>query len=153
MTSDSISVTWKLVDHVADVTRGLDDDDEHRQVTHDLVQLLAAAFTLTLQTLEVRDDHTQQLDDDGRGDIRHDTPSKDGGIAESTTREHVQQAEKTGVAGVLQVGQLIRVDTWNDHEGSESIDQDHQQREEDALTQFFDLPDILDSVNELTHID
>ena len=44
----------QLHEHVLDVTGGLDDDNGHRQVTHDLVQFLTAALTLLLQALEVR---------------------------------------------------------------------------------------------------
>ena len=79
----SHSLIGKLIDDIADITRSLDDDDTHGEVTHDLVQLLTTALAFTLQTLEVRDDHTQQLDDDGRGDVRHDTKGEDGGVTES----------------------------------------------------------------------
>ena len=141
----------ELLDDVTDVARGLDDHDDHRKVTHDLVHFLTSALTFLLQALEVRHRHAEQLDDDGRGDVRHDTQGKDGCIAEGTAREHVQQAEKTALAAPLKDGELGGVDAWDDDERSETIDQDDEDGKQDAFAQLLDLEDIPYGFNQSIH--
>jgi len=94
----------------------LDDDNDHRQVTHDLVQFLTSALTFLLQALEVRNSHAKQLDDDRCGNVRHNTQSKNRSITKSTSGEHIEQSEKALRATVLQGRQLIRVDAGYDNE-------------------------------------
>ena len=121
------------------------------QVTHDLVQFLTAALTFLLQALEVRHCHAEQLDDNGCGDVRHDTKSEDGGVAESTTREHVQQSEEAAFAALLNDRQLVRVNTRDDDERSEAIDQDDEDGKQDAFAQLLNLEDIPYGFNQSFH--
>ena len=59
--------------------------------------------TLLLQLLEARDDHAQQLDDDRRGDVRHDAQGEDGDLQHRAAREHVD--ERVQPAGGVALGQ------------------------------------------------
>ena len=120
----------------------MDNDDTHGQEAHDLVQFLTAALTFLLQALEVRHCHAEQLDDDGCGDVRHDTQSEDGCVGEGTTGEHVQQSEEAAFAALLNDRQLVRVNTRDDDKRSEAIDQDDEDGKQDAFTQLFNLEDI-----------
>ena len=62
---------------VNQVGRSLQKQDKHSQITSILVNLHVSAFTFTLQLLERRKHHAQQLDHDGSRDVRHDTKRED----------------------------------------------------------------------------
>ena len=80
---------------VGDVRRTLDGDDHDCEVSCVLVHLSAAALTFALEALEEWEHDTKKLDHDGRRDIRHNAECEDGSVAERTTGEHIQKAEKT----------------------------------------------------------
>ena len=104
--------------------------------------LVSGHYTFLLQALEVRHCHAEQLDDDGCGDIRHDTQGKDGSVAECAAREHVEQAEKTALAARLQLRQLVRIDARDDDERAETVDQDDENSKQNAFTQLLNLENI-----------
>ena len=80
---------------VGDIRRALEDQHADGKEARPLIHLAAAAFTFLLHLLEIRDHHTHELDDDGGGDVRHDSECKDSRIAESTAGKDVQQTQKS----------------------------------------------------------
>ena len=52
-----------------------------------------------MQRLEVRDHHAEQLNNDARGDVRHDAERKDGQLQQRAAREQVDQAKNVIVLG------------------------------------------------------
>ena len=60
-----------------DVSRSLDAEDEDGEVPCDLIHLPTAALTFHLEFPEVRDEHAEELDHDGSGDVRHHTQRED----------------------------------------------------------------------------
>lgn len=56
-----------------DVGDRLDDGERNRSDTSPLVDFAAASFAVLGEFLERRDGFGEELDDDGRGDIRGDT--------------------------------------------------------------------------------
>jgi len=65
---------------VCKVCRCLNDQDNNGKVPCILVHLAPAALTLLLQFLEEGEDYTEQLDNDGGGDVGHDPQGKYGGL-------------------------------------------------------------------------
>ena len=80
---------------VRNIRRTLDQQDDDRQHARPLIHFAAAALTLFLHLLEVRNHDAHQLNDDRSGDVRHHSECKNRRIAECTAGEYVQQAQKT----------------------------------------------------------
>ena len=140
-----------LVVEVGNECRTLQHQNTDRQETSPLVHLAAAALTLLLHLLEIRDHHTHQLDDNRGGDVRHDSECKNCSVAKCTAREDVQQTQKSvtlQLAGIRRtLAQDVRVDTRNHYETTQAIDQKQTNRVEYTLAQLLNLVDILERLD------
>ena len=96
---------------VDQISRSLNKENENRQVTGILIEFASSAFTFTLQFLEIRQSHTEQLDYDRSRNIRHYTQRKNRGIGEGTSREHIEQLHQTATCLGAQLGKELRIDT------------------------------------------
>ena len=131
-----------LILEVGQIGGSLEQQDDHRQVTGVLVELHASTLTLALHLLEAGDYHTHQLDNDRRGDVGHDTQCEDRGLAECTTREHVEQLHQTTVGEVAHGFEVGGVDAGQHHMASKAIDHNEQECGDEALAQVLNLPDV-----------
>ena len=73
---------------------GLQHGKADGQVTGVLGQLGFAGLAFLVQCLETRDDHTQQLDDDRCGDVRHDAQCENRQLQHGAAGEEVHQTDK-----------------------------------------------------------
>ena len=141
-----------LMVQVGDVRRALEDQHADGKEARPLIHFAAAAFTFLLHLLEIRDHHTHELDDDGGGDVRHDSECKDGRIAECTAGKDVQQTQKSvavELAGKRRpLAQGVGVDTRNHHETTQAVDQQQPDRVDHTFAQLLDLVDILERFNQ-----
>ena len=141
-----------LAFEVGDVGGSLDGHNRNGQITGDLVDLLTAAFALLLQTLEVGDNQSEQLDDDGGGDVRHDTQREDGGVGERAAREEVQKTEQTAAGLFGELCQGTGVHARKHDVRTEAVDQDDGQRVEDSLAEVFNLENVLYGFDKSFHL-
>ena len=73
---------------------GLQHGKADGQITGVLGQLGFAGLAFLVQCLETRDDHTQQLDDDRCGDVRHDAQCENRQLQHGAAGEEVHQTDK-----------------------------------------------------------
>ena len=118
---------------------GLQDRQRDRQITRVLRHLGLAGLAFLAEFLEPRDDDGEQLDDDARGDVRHDADREHRQLQQRATGEQVDQRVDTG--GVT-AGHLIDagldvavVDTRRRQRRAEAIQRDQTEREEDLPPQ------------------
>ena len=141
-----------LMIQVGDIRRALQDQHADRQKARPLVHLAAAALTFLLHFLEIRDHHTHELDDDGGGDVRHDSERKNRGVAECAAGEYVQQTQQSvalQLAGVSRpLAQGVGVDARNHYETAQAVDQQQPDRVDHTFAQLLDLVDILERFNQ-----
>ena len=137
---------------VGDVGRSLDGHNGDGQVTGNLVDLLTAAFAFLLQTLEVGNHQGEQLDDDGGGDVRHDTQREDGGVGECAAGEEVQETEQTATGLFGELCQGTGVHARKHDVRAETVNQDDGQRVEDSLAEVFNLEDVLYGFDKSFHL-
>ena len=128
---------------VHQVTGTLEQQDSHRQVTRDLIHLLATRLTFFLHLLEIRYCNSEQLYHDGRRDVRHDTERKDRCIGECTTREHIQKSHQATRSLRMKGCQSRGVDTRQNDERTKTIDEHEQKRGQQSISEVLNLPDIL----------
>ena len=72
---------------------GLHDAKNNRQVARVLRDLAAAEFAFFLQALQVREHHGHQLQDDRRGDVRHDAEGENRHTAGIASAEQIEDAQ------------------------------------------------------------
>src|SRR5690606_35037503 len=118
-------------------TRALEDGERHRQITGVLRDLRRTGLALLLQGFQARDHHGQQLQDDGRRDVRHDAQREDRDLKQRATAEHVDQTEQTLIGlSVVDTGLDVPVvDARDRHVGTEPVHHDDAEREEQLLAQ------------------
>src|SRR5712692_7426510 len=72
-----VPVVWVTTVENVNMKLGLGTTVKHRAVAGELGELLLPLFALLAQLLEVRDHRTEQLQDDGGRDVRHDAEGED----------------------------------------------------------------------------
>ncbi len=63
-------------------------------------------------------------------------------MRESTAREHIKQLHQARGGKLLELGEVVWIDTREYHVTPEAVDYDKQQRDADALAQILYAPDI-----------
>src|SRR5699024_4523385 len=110
------------------------------QVPRVLGHLRLTRLPLLLELLEVGDDHRQQLDDDARGDVRHDADREDRQLQQSATGEEVDQGVQLGVLAchrrVEESPELGVVDARRRDLCADPVEDDDPEGEEDLLPQI-----------------
>ena len=140
-----------VVAHEEVVAQGLEHGDGHSGVAGDGLQLaLALLAAVTAHTLQGRDGHGQQLDDDGAVDIGLDTHGEHRRHREGAAAHHVVQAQNGG-AHALQIGaEHIRVHIGHRDGVADPVDQQNHQGENDLLPQLGDAPSLANGLDHVT---
>jgi len=95
--------------------------------------------------------NSQELDDDGRRDVGHDSQGEDGCIGECASREHVQKAHQAFAGLLAQSYELARVDAGKHHEGAEAVDGSETNGDQDLRAKILDHPYVLQCCKKLLH--
>ncbi len=90
--------------------------ENHGQIPRPLGDLLAAEFAFFLQFGERLIDHRQQLQNDGRCDVRHDSEGEDGEAAELASGEKIHETEESAAVLIEELLQLVGI-----HSGSRNV--------------------------------
>src|SRR5699024_12767334 len=108
------------------------------QVAGVLGHLGLAGLTLLVQLFEVRDHHTQQLNDNGRGDVRHDTHGEDGDLQQCSTAEQAHKlVDATGGFTLCQtLLNVAVVDSRSRDEHTHTVDRNNTEREQQLVAQI-----------------
>ena len=107
---------------------GLQHGQANGEVTRVLRQLGLTGLSFLVQRLEARDDHAQQLHDDGSGNVRHDTQRENGQLQHCTAREEVDQADEVFLATAKCVDTILHrlvVDSRRRDARTNTVDDDH----------------------------
>src|SRR5258708_2961583 len=120
----------------------LDNGETDSQVSCVLSNLAAAQFAFFLQPLEVREYHGHQLQDDGRGDVRHDAQRENREAAEIAATEEIENAERSALRLGKELVQHGPVDSRRGNVRADAIHGQQRQRKENALPQVFDAEEI-----------
>src|SRR6202008_2633204 len=119
--------------------RRLEDGQPEREVAGVLRDLRLAALPLPAQLLQPRDDHGEQLEDDRRGDVRHDAEREDRQRQQRTAGEQVQQREDaallTGLQGLDALLYVPVRHTGARQRGAQPVDRDDEDGEQQLFAQ------------------
>jgi hypothetical protein len=88
----------------------LHDGEEDGAVAGVLRDLAASELAFLGELLQVGPDHGEELQDDGRGDVRHDPEGEDGDPREVAAREHVHEPEPVRAVLLEEVDEGLGVD-------------------------------------------
>ena len=130
----------------------LQQTDAHGGVPGDVVDLLAAFLTALLaEPFQSGNGDAEELDDDGRVDVGLNTQGENGCRGESSAGHDVVKAQDRGLK--LRIKVLLEergVHVRNQHSAAQTVEKDHEQGEQDLLSQVFDLPCITECLEHLT---
>ena len=118
----------------------LEEGEHDGQIARDLRRLLVPLLAFLRPLLEGRDDDIEELDDNGRIDVRRDAHREDGELTERTTGKKVQETEQIAVCE-----ELLDRGRINSRDGDvrpHPEDGEHDQREDDLLAKFGYLKDV-----------
>src|SRR5690606_37586706 len=107
-----------------------------------LPELRTPLLALLLHGLDAGDDGAHDLDDDGRGNVRHDSQREHGSTLEGTTDEGVIQSEQVVAGPAEEVGDSPAVDPGQGHKTSHTVYRKDAEREEDLVPEVLDPEDI-----------
>ena len=120
-----------------DECSGLQNAQHQREVAGVLGDLVLPGCTLLLQRLELGNDDRQQLQDDRRRDVGHDSQREDRQLQQRTTGEHVDHRVQAGSAtgaGLRLAGvDVCHVDIGYGEHRPQSENSQDANREEDLL--------------------
>ena len=94
-----------------------------------------ARRNMTKVTLKSRQDVGQQLHDDGGRDVGHDAQREHRKARQSTSGEHVEQAQNAALLAIEGLLQLGRVDAGHRYVRAYSVNHERKQQEDKAATQ------------------
>ena len=115
---------------------GLHRGQQHGAIAGVLVDLLAALLALFLQLFQRRHHRGQQLYDDRGRDIGHDPERKDAHPAQRAAGEHRYHAADALACLFHEFAQRRAVDAGHRNEGTEAVDDQKTQGEQDAVAQI-----------------
>src|SRR5690606_8618986 len=90
------------------------------------------------------------LHDDARADVGHHAQGEDAGAGEGAAGEDAQQVHQAG-AGAAAAPQAGAVHPGQGDEASDTVHQEETQRDEDAVAQLLDPPNVLYRFDEVLH--
>ena len=113
------------------------------QVAGVLGELCLTLCAFIVQLLESRDDHAQQLDDNGRGNVRHHAEGKDRKLQQCATAEEVDDivdatARNIGVQTLLYISVG---NAWRGDESAHAVQHNHCQGKQQLTPQIGGLND------------
>src|SRR6185369_836946 len=110
--------------------------EQHGAVARVLRQLATARLAFLLDRRELRHDHRHHLNDDRRGDVRHDAEREDRQTLQRAAREHVEDVENRALLLLEEARERDRIDTRRRDERADAVDHQRAEQEEQALTQL-----------------
>ena len=141
------SAFWLLEqEDVADRLHRRETDGEPARVLGDLLLPLLPSFG---QSLELGDDHGEQLHDDRCRDVRHDAEREEGHARQRAAREQVKETDDPGAPLLEELAEGLEVDAGYRHVRAEAIDRHHRRREEELRAKVRDLPGVDQRLPEL----
>src|SRR5688572_1592653 len=87
----------------------------------------------------MRRNRSQELHDDGGGDIRHNIQGENRHALNGAAREYIEYAEQAGTVLLNELGKRLRIDAWKRDIGAQPVNQQCPQREPEAPFQFLRL--------------
>ena len=106
------------------------------EVAGPLGDLLAPQFAFLLQLGQRFVHHRHQLQNDGRGNVRHDAEREDRQPAQLAAAEQIDEAEEGAAVLVEELRQQIGVDTRRWDVSAEAVNRQQPKREQNALAQI-----------------
>src|SRR6266404_4631401 len=130
---------------------GLDDAQQDRQIARVLRNFTAAEFAFFLQLLEIREHHGHQLQDDGRGDIRHDAERENGQTAQVAAAEHIEDAQDRTLPLLEKGFQHTGIDARRRDMRSDAIHREQRQGKQYPVPQIGDAEEVPERFDESVH--
>ena len=126
-------------------SESLDDAQHDCAISGILGDLLSPGFTFLAKPIQIGDNHGEQLKNDRRADVRHDSQGKDGQPLQRSTRKHVHKAEKRPfrLGEEACKGICINPGSWNVY--PDPIDRKEQKSDRNPPLQLRDLEDVLET--------
>ena len=131
-----------VVDQGSGQNAALHNADDDRQVTDVLIDLIAAGFAFPGETLQRGNDAGGQLNYNGGGDVRHDTKSHDGHVADTAAGKHIHHVEQVLVHAGEHFANFGNVDAGSPDAACQTINTKHKQGEDDPLPEFLDAEHV-----------
>ncbi len=132
-------------------TEGLRDTERHGQITRPLRDLAAAEFAFFLQLFECGNNDGQQLQDDRRRDVRHDSQRKDRQPADIAAGEKIEEPENGAVLAGEEVLPAVDVDSRSRNETAKPVNSQHRECKQHPLPEVRNAEDIADRLKKLSH--
>src|SRR5262249_3340928 len=126
-----------------------DDRESDRAVAGVLVDLAAAHLAFLRELLEERPDDGEELQDDRRRDVRHDAEGEDRETAQRAAGEEVEEAEHAAAHRFEELRERDGIDARRRNVRAEAIHREQREREEHALAQILDRPDVADGLDDV----
>ena len=127
----------------------LSEAKKHREVAAVLNNLGPAAF-FAGQFAQSGDNRGQQLNDDRRADVRHDTQGSDRAMLQSAAGEHTVHAQQRPTRGVGFAGEVIlkdrAIEARDAHDRLQPADRQHHQGEQEPGLKLRDLEAIEEGI-------
>ncbi len=102
------------------------------------------------KSLPLREDHSQNLNDDGSGDKRTDTKHDDREVRKTATREDVKETKE--LAGAEELRQCCRIDARNRNRSEKAEYNEGSNRKADPLAQDWVFEGHYDFSKEVLHM-
>ena len=132
-------------------TEGLRDTEGHGQIAGPLGDLAAAEFAFLLEFFGSRNHHRQQLQDDRRRDIRHDSQRKYRQTPDVAAREQIEEPEDSTRLARQEILPAYDVDTGGRDKAAEPVNGEHGECKKDAVPEVFNPEYVAYRFNQLAH--
>src|SRR6185437_7794430 len=129
----------------------LKDAQNDRQIARVLRDLAAAQFAFVLQALEVGPHNDQQLENNRRGDIRHDAERENREPAQVAAAEEIEHNHGRTLILIEKLPQQRRIDSGRGHERADAIDAQQREGKEHTSAQVRRAENITNRFGQLLH--
>src|SRR5690554_3999782 len=123
-------------------TESLDHSKDHGSITCVLRDFLAPLLAFLIETLDRRNDHRHQLEDNGCRDIGHNAQGEDAHHLESTAGKHVYQPHQAATRTTDNLRHRGPVNLRDRDEHTEAIQGKNAQSEEYPAPELRNLSDV-----------
>ena len=127
----------------------LDDREHDRGVSGPLVDLATTLLALFVEAVQGRNDHREQLKDDGRRDVRHHAEREDTEVFDRAARKHVEQPQEAVLLARDQLHHRLPVDTGQRAEHTDPVDREESEGEQDPSPELRDLEHVDERIHGL----
>ena len=115
---------------------------DNRQITGPLSDFLSSQFAFLLQLGERLIHHGQQLQNDGRRDIRHDAQGKNRQTAELSAGEQIYESQEGAPVLLKELLQLVGINPGRWDVSAQAIHGQQTKRKQNALAQVGNAKDV-----------